>query len=159
LPGADGCTLTYHWTNTAHAGHLTDGTPGNVDDFVSPSDTATYTSDCTNVGTDMIGVGISDKNKRSLGSATATVEVQDLQGLALRPGLIGVCTTSTTTTTLPAGGSELFLLGSCCKNGVTPDACSMESSLGGQSCTGQQGFVCVCSAAGHVVPNNVFYAY
>jgi hypothetical protein len=159
LPGADGCTLTYHWTNTATAGHLTDGVPGHVDDFDSVSDTATYTSDCTNVGTDTIGVGISDKNKRSLGAATATVEVADLQGLGLRGDSIGVCTTSTTTTTLPPGGVEFFLGGSCCKNGVVPDACSMEASLGGQTCNGSAGFVCVCTSAGHVVPNNVFYAY
>ena len=32
------------------------------------SDTATYMSDCTHVGTDTIGVGIFDKNKRSRSS-------------------------------------------------------------------------------------------
>lgn len=106
LPGAESCTLAYHWTNTATVGHLTDGVAGHVDDFDSTSATATYTADCSGTGSDAIGVAISatgpNASQQSLGNAAATVEVQAPQGMSGQRGpntAIGVCTSTTTTST------------------------------------------------------------
>jgi hypothetical protein len=172
LPGAESCTLTYHWTNTATVGHLTDGVAGHADDFDSTSATATYTADCTGTGSDTIGVAISatgpNASQQSLGNAAATVDVQappQMSGRLGRNTVIGVCTSTTTTTTpttsttLPRGGREFFLgpaPDACCTN-VDRNACSMDLSVAGQPCTIPY-LLCICSVAG-VIPNNVFYAY
>ena len=156
VPGTETCSLLYQWTNTAAVGHTTDGAPGHVDNFMDDQKMVTYTADCSGTGTDTIGVAITatgaNEAKKSLGMATATVEVQAApsSGGPLSADL-PVCV-PTTTTTLPSGGAQFF---------ISPNICNVKESVAGQSCNPAvfPNFLCVCSAGGHVVANNVFYAY
>jgi hypothetical protein len=49
-----GETLVYTWSNSAKAGHITDGINGHLDNFDSTSNKVTYTADSVGTGTDTI---------------------------------------------------------------------------------------------------------
>lgn len=84
-----GVTLVYRWSCAAQFGHLADGLPGHSDNFDSSRNQVTYTAGETDEGTDTITVeafqlsGPAQHERKSLGTATATVEVGEAGELVL----------------------------------------------------------------------------
>ena len=82
VPAASGSTqaIVWQWTNTATAGHITDGIPGHLDNFQSSSNTVTYTANATGSGSDSVTVTaleVQGQNRPQIGDPqTATVTVQ-----------------------------------------------------------------------------------
>ena len=74
---ANGATLSYHWTNTAAAGHLSDGT--GTDDFNSTQATATYTAGSGTGGSDtltLVAYATVGASRIQLGTDTSSVTVE-----------------------------------------------------------------------------------
>lgn len=84
LSGA-GLNLVYEWSNSASYGNIADGIEGHVDNFDSTQSSVTYTAKNTGEGTDTITVSVyyldgpAQSERVLIGTATATVEVEELQ--------------------------------------------------------------------------------
>ena len=98
--------VTYQWANTATVGHLTDGINGHTDNFMSSSNTVTYTANPTgDGGTDTItGTAflVQGQNRTQIGEpqkAVVTVVV------GLQPELLGPFTAPFNCSPSGSGGS------------------------------------------------------
>ncbi|MFH2090731.1 MAG: hypothetical protein ABIJ31_00015 [Pseudomonadota bacterium] len=81
----DTMSLTYQWSNTAAAGDLTDGSPGNLNAFQSAGPAAVYTGKDYGNTTDTITVAVKQKGG-GLGSPQEYEAARDTAEVTVRPG-------------------------------------------------------------------------